>query len=326
MKIFAYALRSFDEEKFFVDACERYGIEYGFTSEYPSMENAKLAEGYEGVTIITNPMYPEILNKYHNLGVRYLATRSIGYDHIDVKHAKSLGMKVTHVTYAPESVADYTIMMMLMACRKMMYIMDKAKLQDFSLKGKMGKNFNEMTIGIIGTGKIGKTVIRQLSGFGCKMLAYDIAESDAVKQYAEYTDLDRIYRECDIISLHVPGLEENHHMISYEEFSKMKDGVIIINAARGMLIDTDAMIEAIENGKIGYAALDTIENESGLYYLNREGDILKNHDRAILNAFPNVLVSPHMAFYTERSVKDMVENAIKGLMNCKNGGFNEFEV
>lgn len=326
MKIFAYALRSFDEEKFFVDACERYGIEYGFTSDYPSMENAYLAEGYEGVTIITNPMYPEILDKYYSLGVRYLATRSIGYDHIDVKYAKSLGMKVTHVSYAPESVADYTIMMILMACRKMMYIMDKAKLQDFGLKGKMGKNLNEMTIGIIGTGKIGKTVIRQLSGFGCKMLAYDIVENEAVKKYAEYTDLDRIYRECDIISLHVPGLEENYHMISREEFAKMKDGVIIINAARGMLIDTDAMIEAIESGKIGYAALDTIENESGLYYLNREGDILKNHDRAILGSFPNVLVSPHMAFYTERSVKDMVENAIKGLMNCKNGGFNEFEV
>ncbi len=326
MKIFAYALRNFDEEKFFVDACERLGIEYGFTSDYPSMDNAELAKGYDGVTIITNPMYPEILDKYYSLGVRYLATRSIGYDHIDVKYAKSLGMKVTHVSYAPESVADYTVMMILMATRKMMYIMDKAKLQDFSLNGKMGKNLNEMTIGVIGTGRIGKTVVKQLSGFGCKILAYDFYENDMVKQYAEYTDLERIYRECDIITLHVPGLEENYHMINRETFAKMKDGVIIINAARGMLIDTDAMIEALESGKIGYAALDTIENEAGLYYLNREGDILNNHDRAILTSFPNVLVSPHMAFYTERSVKDMVENAIKGLMNCKNGGYNEFEV
>ncbi len=326
MKIFAYALRSFDEEKFFVDACERLGIEYGFTSDYPSMENAYLAEGCEGVAIITNPMYPEILDKYYSLGVRYLATRSIGYDHIDVKYAKSIGMKVTHVSYAPESVADYTVMMLLMAVRKMPYIMDKARLQDFGLKGKMGRNLNELTVGVIGTGRIGKKVVQELSGFGCKILAYDIYENDMVKQYAEYTDLERIYRESDVITLHVPGFEENYHMINRETFAKMKDGVIIVNPARGMLIDTEAMIEALENGKIGFAALDTIENEAGLYYLNHECDMLKNRERAILMSFPNVLVSPHMAFYTERSVKDMVENAINGLINCKNGGFNEFEV
>ena len=326
MKIFAFALREFDEEKYFINICSQLGIEYAYTNAYPSMDNIDLAKGYDGVTIITNPMYPAILDRMHENGVKYLATRSVGYDHIDVNYAHSLGMKVTNVSYSPESVANYTIMMMLMACRKMTYIIDKAKVQDFSLKGKTGKEISDCTIGIIGTGRIGRTVVRHLSGFGCRLLAYDIVESESVKQYAQYTDLETIYRECDIISLHVPGLEENYHMINKDTFAKMKDGVILINAARGMLINTNDMIEALESGKIGYAALDTIENEAGLYYLNRETDILANHDRAILSAFPNVLVSPHMAFYTERSVQDMVENAVRGLVACEQGGENPFEV
>lgn len=326
MKIFAFALREFDEQAYFEKICKENGIEYGFTSDYPSMENADLAAGYEGVSIITNPMYPQILDKFYSIGVRYITTRSIGYDHIDVNYAKSLGMGIGHVTYSPDSVADYTIMMMLMACRKMDYIMKKARVQDFSLNGKIGKELPHCTVGVIGTGKIGQTLIRHLSGFGCRLLAYDVYQSEAVKKYAEYVSLDELYEQSDIVTLHVPGLPENYHMIGREQFDKMKDGVILINAARGMLIDTEAMIDAIHSGKIGYAALDTIENESGLYYLNRERDIIDNRDRAILEGFPNVLVSPHMAFYTEQAVKDMVENSVRGIMNFINGVDNSFAV
>ena len=222
--------------------------------------------------------------------------------------------------------ADYTVMLLLMSIRKAKQILQRTNIQDYTLKGNLGRELKDMTVGVIGTGRIGRTVVRHLSGFGCRLLAYDIVESESVKQYAQYTDLETIYRECDIISLHVPGLEENYHMINKDTFAKMKDGVILINAARGMLINTNDMIEALESGKIGYAALDTIENEAGLYYLNRETDILANHDRAILSAFPNVLVSPHMAFYTERSVQDMVENAVRGLVACEQGGENPFEV
>lgn len=326
MKIFAFALREYDEQEYFENICRENGIEYGFTPDYPSMENAGLAAGCDGVSIITNPMYPEILDKFHSLGVKYITTRSIGYDHIDVAYAKSLGMGIGHVTYSPDSVANYTIMMMLMACRRMDYIMRKARLQDFSLKGKIGKEISFCTIGVIGTGRIGQALIRHLSGFGCKLLAYDIHQNEEVKQYARYVSLDEIYAQSDIISLHVPGLPENYHMIGRDEFAKMKDGVILINPARGMLIDTTAMIDAINSGKIGYAALDTIENESGLYYLNREGDVIDNKERAILEGFPNVLVSPHMAFYTEQAVKDMVENSVRGIMNFANGVDNPFAV
>ena len=328
MKVFAFALRDFDEQHYFTEFCEANGIEYGFTSEYPSAENAKLAEGAYGISIITNPMTPELLDLYYSMGIRAIATRSIGYDHIDLAYAHKIGMKITNVSYTPDSVANYTIMLMLMACRKMPFIMEKAKVQDFSLRGKTGIELSECTVGIIGTGRIGRRILKHLSGFGCRLLAYDLYESEEAKQYAEYVSLDEIYAQSDIISLHVPGLPENYHMIDAAAIAKMKDGVILVNAARGLLVDTQAMIAGIESGKIGFAALDTIEHEAGLYYLNRELDTLdaSHHDRAVLSSFSNVIVSPHMAFYTERAVQDMVENSLRGLAACYAGGENPYEV
>ena len=326
MKIFAFALRDFDEKAYFERYCREFGLEYDYTPEYPTMENAELARGCEGITIITNPMTPELLDRYYALGVRFIATRSIGYDHIDMAYAAKIGMRISNVNYTPDAVANYTIMLMLMACRNMMYIMDKMRLQDYSLKGKLGKELSRCTVGVIGAGRIGERVIERLSGFGCRLLVYDLFEKDNVKKYAEYTDLDTIYRECDVISLHAPGLPENTHMIEKDAFAKMKDGVILVNAARGLLVDTRALIDALESGKVGYAALDTIENEAGLCYINHEGDMLKNEERALLMSFPNVLVSPHMAFYTEEAVSDMVKNAILGLMYFGQGKENPFEV
>jgi len=326
LKIFAFSLREYDEQIFFKEICEEQGLEYGFTSDYPDIENAELAKGYEGVSIITNPMTPELLDRFRELGVKYISTRSIGYDHIDLPYAKKTGIRIAHVTYSPEGVADYTIMMMLMGCRKIIPILHRAKIQDYSLKGKMGRQLSSCTVGIIGTGRIGTTVAHFLSGFGCRLLAYDQYPSEAVKVYAEYTDLETIYRQADIITLHVPGSKDNYHMVDRAAFAQMKEGVMIVNAARGTLIDTADMIQALENGKIGFAALDTIENEDGLYYLNREGDILNNHERAILSSYPNVLLSPHTAFYTGEAVREMVQNSIQGLLNFEKQEPNPFEV
>ena len=219
-------------------------------------------------------------------------------------------MGVIHITYSPATVADYTIMLMLMGCRKIQYIMQRAQIQDYTLQGKIGRELPGMTVGIIGTGKIGKTVIKHLSGFGCKILAYDIYESDEVRQYAQYTDLDTIYRECDIISLHAPATDDNYHMINHEVMDKMKQGVILINCARGSLVDTQALIDGIESGKVGFAGLDVVEHESGLYYFNRMGEPLNNPQLAILRSYSNVVVTPHTAFYTQEAVSDMVENSI----------------
>ncbi len=319
MKIFFYALRQYDELKYVEKFAEQYDFEYAYTSDYPSLENVKLAKGYDAVSIITNPMYPEILDAFHAAGVKYISTRSIGYEHIDVKHAHSIGMRVSHVVYSPNSVANFTIMLMLMACRNMPWIMKKADCQDYSLKGKVGKELSTSTVGIIGTGNIGKTVIKHLSGFGCRMLAYSLYEDEEVKKYAEYVSFDKLLEESDIISVHVPGNAENTHLLDAAAFDKMKDGVVIVNTARGLIIDTKALLDSLKSGKIGFAALDTFEGEAGLYYLNKETERLDNDNMALLKSFPNVILSPHMAFYTEQAVSDMVENSIKGLLGFESG-------
>ena len=283
------------------------------------MDNLELAKGYDVVNVITTVFDQPMLKKLHDMGVKCIATRTIGYDHIDVDYAKSLGMGVIHISYSPNSVADYAIMMMLMGLRRMPHIMERANIQDYTLKGKIGRELPDCTVGIIGTGRIGRTVIRHLSGFGCKMLAYDLYENEEVKQYAEYTDLDILLKNSDVITLHAPATDDNYHMIDASAIEKMKQDVVIINCARGALIDTDALIDGIESGKVGFAGLDVVEHESGLYYFNRMGEPLHNPKLAILRSYSNVLVSPHTAFYTEEAVANMAENSIIGAMKYMNG-------
>ncbi len=326
MKLFAFSLREYDEKQYMDAICEKLGIEYRYTPDYPSDENLHLCEGCDCVSIITSITDKPLLDKLYALGVRYIATRSIGYEHIDVAYAHQLGMKVSNVGYAPESVANYAIMLMLMCCRNITHILKRADLQDYSLREKIGRNLSECTVGVIGTGRIGRTVMKHLSGFGCPMLAYDLVENEEAAALGRYVDLDTLLRESDIITLHAPATGDNTHMIDDEAIAKMKPGAILINTARGPLVDSDALIRGLESGKIGAAGLDVIEHEAGLYYLNRMNQPIANHDMAILRSFPNVVITPHTAFYTHRSVRDMVENTVKGLYAFANGQENPFEV
>ena len=314
MKIFAYNVRE-DEVKYFDRFIAEGIVPCSYTTAYPTIDNVQLAEGCDAVSIITNIITEEMYQAWADMGVRYIATRSIGYEHLNQEFMKKYGMKgIVHATYSPNAVANYTIMLMLMACRKVNFILDKSRMQDFTLPGKIGKELSLCTVGIIGTGGIGETVVRHLSGFGCRILMNDVYEKDALRAFGEYVDLDTLYKECDVISLHVPGTESNRHMINKNTIARMKDDVILVNAARGMLVDSYALIDALESGKVGFAALDTFEEELNLYYKNLERERVVNRPRAILSAMPNVILSPHMAFYTEQSTADMVGTTLRGLV------------
>lgn len=326
MKLFVYSLREFDERAYFDVWCEKCGVTYEATTQAPTMENLHLAKGADAISIITTPVDGEMLKVLHAGGVKCVSTRTVGYDHVDLDTAKELGMTVCNAPYPPNSVANYTIMLMLMCCRKVVPIMERAALQDYSLSGKIGMELSNCTVGIIGTGKIGRTVIERLKGFGCRILAHDIYQSEEVAKLAGYVDLDTLYRECDIISLHMPSTAENFHMIDNAALGKMKDGVILINTARGSLIDSDAMIAGLERGKIGAAGLDVIENETALYYYNCMGQPMDNRELALLRAFPNVIVTPHTAFYTEEAVEHMVKNSIAGCLHALRGEENPYQV
>lgn len=326
MRLFAYALREYDELGYMKEAASQLGFEFDWTSEYPTLDNASLAAGHDALCIITNPMPADLLDAFHAVGVKNLATRTIGYEHIDVAHARELGMRVANAPYPPEGVANYAIMLLLMAQRKVKLLARHSLAQDFGLHGKLGKDISTSTVGVIGTGRIGATVVRHLSGFGCKILAYDPYPNKEVAKYATYVDLDTLLAQADAITLHAPGLKQNYHMIDADAFAKMKDGVVLVNAARGMLVDTQALVAAVESGKVGAAPLDTIENEADLYYRDLSRDVLPNRDRSVLMAFPNVIVSPHMAFYTAEDVRAMIFNSASALLAFSRGEDTPFEI
>lgn len=274
MRILAYSHRR-DETQYFEEFSKKYNVEVVLCNEEPSLETAPLAKGFDCISIITTNINSELVGKFHELGVKFISTRTIGYDHIDLKKAKELGVRVGNVTYSPNSVADYTIMLILMAVRKVKLIMERSNVQDFSLRGIQGKELPNLTIGVVGTGKIGRTVIKHLSGFGCKILAHDIYENDEVKSNAKYVDLENLFKYSDIITLHMPATDDNYHIINKKAIKLMKDGVFIINTARGSLINTNDLIHGIESKKIGGAALDVIEQESNIYYSDLKGEALK---------------------------------------------------
>ena len=326
MKIFFYARREYDEVPFAEQYAREMGIDFGWTSQYPVLENIPLAEGADAVSMTPCDMSAPMVDAFHAIGVKYILCRSIGYDHVDLERAKSYGMRVSNVSYPPSGVANYAIMLMMMLQRKIVPILRRADLQDYSLKGKIGDDLSFSTVGVIGTGRIGTTVIEHLSGFGCRILCYDPYKNPTAAKYAQYVPLEELYRNADVITLHTNATEENYHLLNAAAFQQMKDGVLIVNTARGKLIDTDALVDALESGKVGGAALDVLEKEDGLYYYNRIGDVIANRDMALLRSFPNVLMCPHTAFYTKQAVGNMIRGNFEAAEAFEKGEPTEHEV
>lgn len=314
MKMFVYGLREYDERIFFEEFSKTYQLDYASSAERPTLENAHLAEGCDAINILTAPVDKAMIDAYCDMGIRCIMTRTIGYDHIDYVYAREKGLGVLNITYSPATVADYTVMMILIGIRKLKYIRLRASVQDYTLEGKLACELGNLTVGIVGTGRIGACLARELTGFGCRMLACDPFPKAELEGIVEYTDMDTLLAESDVITLHAPATEENYHIIDAPAFAKMKEGAGLVNCARGPLVDSDAMIAAIESGRLGFACLDTVENEYGMYYYNRMGEPLNNPQLAILNSHPNVITTPHMAFYTREAVSDMVENSFIGIL------------
>ena len=288
----------------------------------------------EGLTLSSIPELPEgsavsVLGMYHYgeaelramsaRGVTALSTRTVGYNHIDLEAARACGISVCNARYDPNGVADYTVMMILLCLRNYKQALWRLQVNDYSLGGLMGRELKDLTVGIIGTGRIGAQVIRSLHGFGCKILAHDTHINESLSGQADYVPLDELYRSCDIISLHVPLMLETWHMINDKSLSLMKDGVVLINCARGDLMDINALIHGIESEKIGALGLDVLESEEGIVHRDRKTDIFSNREMAYLRQFKNVVYTPHMAFYTDAAVGQMVDCGIRGCLQMARG-------
>lgn len=325
MKLIAYDCRP-DELTYFKKFAQKYNVDLILSKEDPVAENVSAAQGCTCISMITTPMTRGLLQKYYDIGVRYISTRSIGYDHIDMKAAREIGMHIGNVSYTPNSVADYTLMLALMVTRKIKQIVLRSEAQDFSLSGVQGAELHNLTVGVIGTGRIGRLVAQRFAAFGCRVAAYDLHENKELGGTVEYMPLASLLAESDLITLHMPATKDNYHMINAAAIASMKDGVYIINTARGSLVDTQALLDGVESGKVGGAALDVIENETGLYYNNLKNEVLTNRERAVLKSYPNVIVLPHTAFYTDQAVSDMVEHSIESCLLFTQGKKNPWEI
>lgn len=320
MKICAYEVRE-DEKKDFARMAEKLQVEIELHDEIPGPDTAALAEGCEGVTMLgMGKIDKELLDMWKSMGVQCISTRTIGYNHIDTDYAKEIGMQVCNAAYPPSGVAEFTLMLMLMCLRNYKQSLWRGQVNDFALQGLQGKEIGSMTVGVIGTGKIGAQVIKYLTGFGCRILAYDMYPNVALKDLVEYVELDELFAKADMITLHTPLLDSTYHLVNAETIAKMKDGVVLINCARGELMDTTALIEGIESGKIGALGLDVVEGERGIAHEDHRIDILSNQQMAYLRQFRNVTMTPHMAFYTDVAVSHMVECGVAGLVEMLRNG------
>ena len=325
MKLLAYSVRE-DEKIYFESYGKKYGMEVIIREDAPSLENAGQMEGCDCVSIITTPVDRELICRWKDAGVRHISTRTVGYDHIDRLAAAEMGITVSNVSYSPYSVADYAVMLILMAVRKVGIIARRYFGQDFTLRGVQGRELRNLTVGVVGTGRIGETVIGHLQGFGCRILAYDLYEKEAVNKMAEYVPLDRLFQEADVITFHAPSTKESHHMVNRETIAGMKDGVILVNTARGSLIDTEALIEGLESGKIGGAALDVLEDEQRIYYQDFKDQNICHRQMAVLANTPGVILTPHTAFFTDQAVSDRVEYSIRSCRQELEGEEDPFRI
>lgn len=327
MKIFFYEIKDYE-----VKYIEQYASEYGYalvgyTQELLSLENVGLSTGCDAVsTLGFSRADGEIMKALKRNGVRYFCTRTVGFEHIDLKAANEAGITVAHACYNSTNVADYTVMLILMLLRSVKVTVIRALVNNFSLDELEGRDLSSLTVGVIGTGKIGQKVMKNLSGFGCKIICYDLFENENAKKYGEYVSLEEIYKRADVITLHLPMTDESYHMIDGDAIAKMKEGVILINTARGRLIDTEALIHALESGKVGGAGLDTIEGEEGICHVDMKTRIVQKKNLFYIKQFPNVIYTPHIAFFTEQAVSQMVESVFLGIESKEKGERSPFEV
>lgn len=326
MKMMVYSCAA-DEEALFRRWAPEYGVEVNVTPASVSGSTVSLAAGCECVNITSEVVLtPAVLDAFAALGVRLVACRTVGYEHVDLDYARALGMGVTHITYSPVSVADFALMLMLMVTRNAKSLMLRSAGQDYTMPGLRGRELPGMTVGIVGTGRIGSTLARHLSGFGCRLLAWSPHPRPELSDVVTYTGLDVLLAESDIVSLHLQAVPETEHFMDRKALDQMKDGAILINTARGSLVDTEALIDAIASGKLGGAGLDVVEGDREIYYRDFKNQVVGHRAMAVLNSFPNVVLMPHAGYYTNQAGEDMVRNSLEGSVQYLTQGSSRWQV
>lgn len=323
MKIAFFDAKQYDKDSF--EKHRRDDMFFKFFETKLNIDTASLCQGFDGVCIFVNDTAnAEVIDKLYEYGIKFIALRCAGYNNVDLKYAHGK-IHVFHVpAYSPYAVAEHTMALLLTSVRRTHKSYIRTKDFNFSLNGLTGFDLHGKTVGVIGTGKIGKIFIQICRGFGMNVIAYDKYPTDNAG--IEYVSLDEIYKQSDIISLHCPLTRDTHHIIDNRAIDKCKKGVIILNTSRGALIDAEALLNGIKSRKIGAACLDVYEEESDVFFEDFSGHIVDDDILARLISMPNVLVTSHQAFLTEEALTGIAETTIKNITDFLTTGESDNEL
>lgn len=328
MKIAFFDAKPYDKASF-----DKYGAEKGIKFKYYETklneDTVDLAKGYDGVCVFVNDTVNKaVIDRLIELDIKILALRCAGFNNVDTKHACGKIHVLRVPAYSPYAVAEHTMALLLTSIRRIHKAYIRSRDFNFSLSNLTGFDLHGKTVGVIGTGRIGRVFIDICKGFGMKVLAYDkfpaqgVEDGDRVK----YASLEELFSESDIISLHCPLTEDTYHIIDETALEKCKKGVVILNTSRGALVDAEALLAGIKSRKVGAACLDVYEEESDLFFEDNSGHILEDDILARLISMPNVIVTSHQAFLTEEALENIAETTVKNIIDITEKGESENEV
>ncbi|WP_417504627.1 2-hydroxyacid dehydrogenase [Marinomonas gallaica] len=320
MKVAVFSCKPYDKRTLEAASETAADIELVYFESRLSPETVSLAKGYDAVSCFVNDdLSRPVLEQLASFGIKAIAMRCAGYNNVDLYCAKAYAIPVFHVPdYSPTSVAEHAVALIMALNRKTHRAYHRVKEGNFALEGLMGFNLEGKTVGCIGTGRIGQAFCRIMNGFGCRVLCYDLAPNEPlVSQGAEYVDLETLYAESDIISLHCPLNASTHHLINQSSIGKMKKGVMIINTSRGALVNAQEAIDGLYSGKIGYLGLDVYEQEGKIFFEDMSDHIIYDSVFQLLLTFPNVVVTGHQGYFTDIALHHIADTTLANLNQLK---------
>ncbi|MBO7161977.1 MAG: 2-hydroxyacid dehydrogenase [Clostridia bacterium] len=328
MKIAFFDTKPYDKQ-FFDIYGEKHGVEFKYYEAKLNCDTVGLAKGYDGVCAFVNDTVDaSVIDSLEAMGIKILALRCAGYNNVDMKHAFGRIHVLRVPAYSPYAVAEHTMALLLTSIRRIHKAYIRTKDFNFSLSGFTGFDLHGKTVGIIGTGKIGRVFTDICKGFGMKVLAYDKYPAEGYEdgEKVKYVDTDTIFRESDVISLHCPLTEETRHIINKDTIEKCKKGVVILNTSRGGLVDAEALLNGIKERKVGAACLDVYEEEADLFFEDYSGHIVEDDTLARLISMPNVIVTSHQAFLTQEALSNIAETTVRNIVEMSKNGMCQNEL
>lgn len=317
MRIAFFDTKPYDKPFF-----DKYGKQHGITFKYfeakLNEDTVDLANGYDGVCAFVNDtVNTAVIDRLVEMGIKLLALRCAGFNNVDMKYAFGKIHVFRVPAYSPYAVAEHTMALLLTSIRRIHKAYNRTRDYNFSLAGLTGFDLYGKTVGVIGTGRIGRVFIDICRGFGMKVLAYDkfpvqgLENGDSIR----YVELDELFANSDIISLHCPLTDETYHLIDEDALAKCKQGVVILNTSRGALVDAEALLAGIKSRKVGAACLDVYEEEADVFFEDNSGHIMEDEVLARLISMPNVIVTSHQAFLTEEALENIADTTVNNIVS-----------